>query len=1043
MFSFDHAVKARQVGDWQNPEIFAVNIETPSATFLHFNKQSPDTDKNQLANYKLLNGIWKFNWAENPSKRPEDFYQPDFNTSGWNDIDVPADWQMRGYDYPIYTNIAYPFPKNAPVIPEDFNPVGSYKRKFTLSKEWVAKQVFIHFGGVNSAFYLWINGKQVGYHQGSKTPSEFDITPYVQEGENDMAVQVFRWCDGSYLEDQDFWRLSGIERDVVLFATEKTRLENVIATASLEKTNYEKGILNVTVSASSHLEEPLKNLRVKVQLIDNGIVINARTGMITNENGIMSLELLSENLNIEPWSAETPRLYDLQVILSDVKGNQLDATNIKVGFRTSEIKNGQLLINGKPVLLKGVNRHEHDPVNGHVVTRKTMLADIQDFKKYNINAVRTSHYPNDPLWYELCDQYGIYVFDEANIESHGYGYENGETLAQNPMFAAQHMDRIQRMVRRDINHPSIICWSLGNEAGNGDNFLKPYLWLKNFDPSRPVHYERSGRPQNTVNNPRTTDVISWMYEQIPFIEKNHLSLDANRPDEEKRPFIWCEYSHAMGNSNGNFADNWEWVRSTRQAQGGFIWDWMDQGLQMQTEDGEIYYGYGGDFEPEGTYNDNNFCANGLIASDRTPHPGVWEVKKAYQSIRFKQINAQKYEVFNENFFTDTKGLKFRYTLTEDGNPVLEQNLTFAPLAPQEKVEFSIPFDYNFKSEKEYFINFSVANSEEKPMIPVGYVVAEDQFLLQSADQKTAEAKPVGKLKVKKNKKAGEYFISGENFSYQFTKSGYGLQSIVWNETEMLKESVEMSFWRAPVDNDYGAWQVEVTKEDETYFAFRDAGKEYQLLNVTTDSDKSSFIISYSFFHPILNANNTITYRVKSDGTLEIRTKLIPFDSADLKYLPRYGVRMAVDEKYSNVEYYGRGPFENYCDRNTAAHVGRYRTTVDEFYVPYIRPQENGYRTDVRTVMFTQSNQSGIVFQADSLLSFSAHRNPIEDFDPGNTKKQTHSTDIRPKENIWLHIDSRQVGVGGDNSWTKDGLANPEYRIRPVDYEFGFSIKPVK
>ncbi|MEL6560439.1 MAG: glycoside hydrolase family 2 TIM barrel-domain containing protein, partial [Bacteroidota bacterium] len=679
----------------------------------------------------------------------------------------------------------------------------------------------------------------------------------------------------------------------------------------------------------------------------------------------------------------------------------------------------------------------------HVVTRASMLADIQDFKKYNINAVRTTHYPNDPLWYELCDQYGIYVVNEANIESHGYGYENGVTLAQNPIFAAQHMDRIQRMARRDINHPSIIYWSLGNEAGNGENFLKPYQWLKAYDPSRPVHYERSGRPDRESFKPRTTDIISWMYEQIPQIEKRHLDEDADRRAEEKRPFIWCEYSHAMGNSNGNFADYWKWVRSTRQAQGGFIWDWMDQGLQLKTDDGEIYYGYGGDFEPEGTYNDNNFCANGVIAADRTPHPGIWEVKKAYQPVRFKQLNTETYEVFNEYFFITTAGLSFSYVLIEDGNPVQEQKLEIDVIQPHEGVQLNIPFDYDFKSDREYFINFSVANEIEKPMMPVGHVIAEDQFLVKAVEKVMVPPIATARLKVKKNKKTGEFLVSGSNFSYQFSKEGYGLQSIVWDESEILKEPVAMSFWRAPVDNDYGAWNVAVNKSDESYFAFRDAGKKYTLQEVSSETEKTSFEISYTFDHPILQAINKITYRVEGDGTLKIQTKLEPSSESQLKYLPRYGVRLAIDRQYLNVEYYGRGPFENYSDRNTAANIGRYRAKVGDFYVPYIRPQENGYRTDVRSVNFLGSGSSGVGFEADSLMSFSAHRNPMEDFDPGNMKKQTHSIDIKPKEYIWLHIDSRQVGVGGDNSWTKEGLANPEYRIKESDYEFSFCMKPIR
>ncbi|MGB3467256.1 MAG: glycoside hydrolase family 2 TIM barrel-domain containing protein, partial [Cyclobacteriaceae bacterium] len=589
---------AQSLPDWENPEVFAINVEPPKTTFIHYHNTSLNKSSDELANYRSLNGTWKFNWAKNPSRRPQDFYRIDFNTTQWNDIDVPSDWQMRDYGYPIYTNIRYPFPKDAPNIPDDFNPVGSYKRKFSIPADWKKGETFIHFGGVNSAFYLWINGRKVGYHEGSKTPTEFNITEYINQGENDIAVAVYRWCDGSYLEDQDFWRVSGIERDVVLYHTGRTRLENIKVNATLDQVSYATGNLNIDIFVQTDGQQTPNKLKAVIQLMDGNQKVTEGEAYTGKALGKTRISFADQNLSITPWSAENPKLYELRVTLTDSKGNQLDATKLKIGFRTSEIRNGQLLINGKPILLKGVNRHEHDPVNGHVVTRESMLADIRDFKKYNINAVRTSHYPNDPVWYELCDEYGIYVIDEANIESHGYGYKNGETLAQNPLFVSQHMDRIQRMANRDYNHPSIIIWSMGNEAGNGENFLKPYQWLKSFDPSRPVHYERSGRNQRESFQPRTTDIISWMYEQIPSIEDKYLAMETEKAEGDKRPFIWCEYSHAMGNSNGNFADNWQWVRANRQVQGGFIWDWMDQGLQMKTTDGKIYYGYGGDFEPD-------------------------------------------------------------------------------------------------------------------------------------------------------------------------------------------------------------------------------------------------------------------------------------------------------------------------------------------------------------------------------------------------------------------------------------------------------------
>ena len=747
--------------EWEDPAVFSINAKKAHATFFHYNSESLSLDREDLPHYISLNGKWRFNWAKSPNDRPKYFFETGYDVSGWDEIDVPSDWQMRGYGYPIYTNVKYPFPKNAPYIPHDNNPVGSYKRSFDIPEDWNSKQVFIHFGGVNSAFYLWVNGQKVGYSEGSKTPAEFDITKYVKEGENTVSVEVYRWCDGSYLEDQDFWRLSGIERDVILFATEKVRLENVQVNASLERETYRRGLLSLDVSIEDPEIKERKDLRVFIQLLDDGEALLSKSKAFGQDD---SLQINVEELLVEPWSAETPKLYDLLISLEDAGGKQWDATRLRVGFRTSEIKNGQLLINGKPVLLKGVNRHEHDPVDGHVVTRESMLSDIRDFKKYNINAVRTSHYPNDPRWYELCDQYGIYVVDEANIESHGYGYKNGETLAQNPIFADQHMDRIQRMVKRDINHPSIIYWSLGNEAGNGINFLKPYHWLKAFDPSRPIHYERSGRPNKKHYQERNTDIIGWMYQQIPKIEKNHLSMEPDKSPEERRPFIWCEYSHAMGNSNGNFADNWKWVRATPQAQGGFIWDWMDQGLQMQTPDGTSYYGYGGDFEPEGVYHDGNFCANGIIGSDRTPHPAIWEIKKVYQSILFSQVGENTFEVFNEHFFINTSNFSFSYHLLEDGRVVEEDSLQLGPTAPQEKKQFVLDVKHKLKEDKEYFVNFNVRLKASQPLLKSGHLLASDQFLFRKKGKVEQPSVTTLNFKLKRNRKEGKYLVTGKNFS---------------------------------------------------------------------------------------------------------------------------------------------------------------------------------------------------------------------------------------------------------------------------------------
>lgn len=1030
---------AQELPDWENPSVFSRNTETPRTSFYHYNGQSFETPSLDLKNYVQLNGTWKFNWTASPDTRPTDFFKENYDVSKWADIDVPSDWQMRGYDYPIYTNIEYPFPKNAPYIPHSYNPVGSYKRTFEINSTWAEKQVFLHFGGVNSAFYVWVNGQLVGYSEDSKTPAEFDITEFIRVGTNDISVEVYRWCDGSYLEDQDFWRMSGIERDVILFATEKIRLENVIALGTLDKETYQKGSLGIEVAVKSHGEKRPVKLLANVRLVDgSNQLVNLVSGF--ELTGTQVLKLSADELKITPWSAEHPKLYDLHITLTDEQGKQWDATRIKVGFRTSEIKNGQLLVNGQPILFKGVNRHEHDPVNGHVVTRESMIADIQDFKKYNINAVRTAHYPNDPLWYDLCDEYGIYVVDEANIESHGYGYEDGVTLAQDPRFEAMHMDRIQRMVRRDINHPSIVYWSLGNEAGDGPNFLKPYEWIKQYDPSRPIHHERSGRPDKSKFKERTTDIIGWMYAQIPEVEKNHFGYEKDTPADQKRPFIWCEYSHAMSNSNGNFADNWKWIRSHPQAQGGFIWDWMDQGILMKAPDGTSFFGYGGDFEPKGTYNDGNFCANGIIGADRAPHPGALEVKKAYQSILFSQIDQQTFEIYNENFFISTVGLVFSAKLLENGREVESQTVEIAPIDPQKRQRISLTWTYPMTETDEYHVNLYATLAKEAPLLPAGYEMASEQFQLQTRQQVQVAGQALDKLKIKENKKSGTFTVTAGVMTYTFGKQGYGLSSIQMKGAEVLKEPLEMSFWRAPVDNDFGAWNPAKRPADSVYFNWRKAAKVYQSVKMTTTKTDEAIAFIYEFYHPVIKSKNTIIYTVDLFGNLSIDTKLTPEKPSELKYMPRYGMRLVLDSSFSTVEYFGRGPFENYNDRNTAAHVGRYESKVADFYVPYIRPQENGYRTDVRELVLANAVNEQISIIADELLSFSAHHFPLEDLDPGNAKTQTHTIDVKPKGKTWLHIDYMQMGVGGDDSWSKNGLANEEYRIKPENCAFGFTLQ---
>lgn len=1028
---------AQEKENWENPEVIRVNTEETHSTFTHYNSDDFSKEFNTLDNYKLLNGTWKFNWVPKPADRPVDFYKQSYDVSNWKEIDVPSDWQMRGYGYPIYTNIIYPFKMDAPNIPHHNNPVGSYKRTFMVDAQWMEQNVFLHFAGVNSAFYVWVNGEKVGYAQGSKTAIEFDISTYVKEGENDIAVEVYRWCDGSYLEDQDFWRVSGIERDVYLFTTPKTFVRDVKIDANLEKQNYEKGLLSYRFDIENDIAKKVKGISVDVEVVDkNGITLFSKTHQTDlGKSSNTTIELKNQEVGkVMTWSAETPNLYDLKVVMKDKKGNILDATKQRIGFRSTEIKMGQLLVNGKPILIKGVNRHEHDPENGHVVTRELMKQDIIDLKKYNINAVRTSHYPNDPYFYELCDEYGIYVCDEANIESHGYGYKNGETLAQAEMFKEQHLDRVQRMIKRDYNHPSIIYWSLGNEAGNGQNFRNAYDWSHDFDANRPVHYERSEVLKG--DDLKTTDITSWMYALTEEVDKNYLSKQNKLPVAEQRPFIWCEYSHAMGNSNGNFKDNWDWVREHRNVQGGFIWDWQDQGLAAKTEDGTVFYKYGGDYEPDSIHTDKNFCANGIIGSDRTPHPAIQEIKHVYQNIHITALEEGTFEIYNEQFFKDLSKTKIKWELLENGKVVKSAVLTNVNVAPQTKKVQKIDFEYQKAADKEYFVNFYVLNDGFEGLLESDYIIAANQILIQESE-KAVQKQKEEILSLKEDKKSKEIIISNEQFSIVFDQNEIGLASIIFNEEELLKERPKMNFWRPMTDNDYGAWKA---NKDKFYFAFKDAASKGEIIASKQEKVGNAYQVTYVVAFETLKATNEIVYTVNANGALDVTSKLIPEDPKALQFLPRYGITLAIDNQYNNVTYYGRGPEENYVDRNTGSFVGLYTTKANEMHTPYIRPQENGYRTDVRFVKWTNANGEGLEVNASEKISFSSLRNPQEDFDGGNWKKQKHTTDIQPKEFVYINLDYKQTGVAGDNSWSKKGgIAKKKYRLDPSKCELSFTL----
>jgi beta-galactosidase len=1025
--------------EWEDLSVYSINTESAHATLRVYEVENEvfKTDFEDSKLYQSLNGTWDFKLSKNIDQVEDGFYKDSFDRSDWSTIPVPANWQFHTDDFPLYTNIIYPYEINPPYMPADYNPIGCYFRTFEVEEPLKDKQIFMHFGAVNSAFYIWINGEKVGYSEGSKTPAEFDVTNYLKEGENSVALQVIRWSDGTYLEDQDFWRLSGIERDVYLYAQPKVAMRDFFAKPSLDN-NYTNGILELDVELKNYLNSS-QNGKIKVNLYDAGKkVLEKEINFEIGSNEQTTLRLKESLANPKKWTAEYPNLYTLTLTASDDKDNETHSLVQNIGFRNVELKGGQLLVNGQPILFKGVNRHDHDETKGHVISKELMLQDITIMKQNNINAVRTCHYPNDPYWYELCDKYGIYVMDEANIESHGFGYKMDETPANNPAYEGMHLDRIERMVRRDKNHPSIIVWSMGNEAGDGVNFVKGYNWAKTYDNTRPVFYERTiDRPDLKGGFEPHTDLIGWMYYQVPKIKKDYLG---KFPD---RPFVWAEYAHAMGNSTGNFQDLWDFVFEHDQIQGGFIWDFVDQGLAEYTADGQKYWAFGGDYAPERYHNDGNFCLNGIVNSDRTYHPAMAEVKKVYQNARFfwKDKTAMQIEISNDFFFTDLDQYDFSFFILENGQTIEKGPLELS-LAPQNKDIFSIPLTSSLDTEnKEYQLNIIGKQKSDKDLIPKGHIIFAEQLVINTLDKKQLLSASSDKLKLKQDNK--QIRLSNDNTEFVFDKTTGRWNSYKIAGKELIEKAPYLNFWRASTDNDYG------NKLPKRADAWRIASKDQQLKEITVEKlDKSSYRIKANFDLPSVGSSYTSIYTVTGCGEVKVDNHFSY--GGDLKgiEIPRVGMNFGIDKSLSQVQWYGRGMHENYIDRKSRAFLGVYKTQVEDLYFAYARPQENGYRTDNRWIKFTDDQGNGIEVLGLPTVSFSAHYNTIDDFDTGTGKPtkeykrpHRHMKDIKPRDFISLNIDYKQTGVGGDNSW--GAKTWKKYQIAPTDYSYSFIIKPIK
>ncbi|MFA9392888.1 MAG: glycoside hydrolase family 2 TIM barrel-domain containing protein [Prolixibacteraceae bacterium] len=1019
--------------DWENPEMIQQNREKAHSTFMTFSSNEKamenDIETNEFA--KKLNGIWKFNYVGRSSERPLDFYKTDYDVIGWDEIPVPGNWELYGYGFPNYTNIAYPFKKNQPYIADEYSPVGSYVYQFNVPEFWKDREIYIEFGSVKSSFYIWINGQKVGYSQDSKLPSEFNITSYIHTGDNKLAVQVFQFSDGSYLEDQDFWRISGIQRDVILSARAKTHIRDFFVKALLDQ-NYKNGMLDLDVELLNTSKKSNKNLSVGYQLLNaDGEVIKTGSQSFDIKKGSSGTVNFNANIpDVKKWSAEEPNLYQLTIGLMDEYNQIIEATAIPIGFRTTEIKGGQLLVNGQPVLLKGVNRHEHDARFGHVISEEMMIKDIMLMKQFNVNAVRTCHYPNDPRWYALCDQYGLYLYDEANIESHDYGYAPEHTLANKPEWLNAHVARVSNMVLRDKNHPSVIVWSMGNEAGTGPNFLAAYKAAHLLDDTRPVQYERA-ESQTDVKE-RHTDIIGHMYRGIDDIKKNWVGTDL------ERPFIWVEYSHAMGNSNGNFQEYWDLIESERQIQGGFIWDWVDQGLVKTDEKGREFYGYGGHFEPNGVHNDGNFCLNGLVDSERHPHPGLYEVKKTYQNIGFKDagISEGKITIVNKNFFVGFDSYLLRWEILENGTIIKTGVESQLNIAPQTERTIALNFKgFVPKNNKEYFLNVYAVNANETALIPFGHVMASEQLSLTGKFSVPAANHLTSPLKLDENTQT--IFISGNDFMIHFSKTNGALSSYVLNGQQLITSALLPDFWRAPTDNDYGNRMPVRCK------VWKEAVDNATVQSINYQSVSADKIqISVKLELPSVLGSIDLGYTVWGDGSIDIAYNFEALKEK-LPEIPRIGMRMQLPKEFNNLSYYGRGPLENYSDRKFASFVGKYDSKVADQFYNYTRPQENGHKTDTRWLQLTNQVGMGLVFTAtDAPVEFNALRYSTEELDEGESKTNRRSTDVEQGNFVELHIDHAMMGLGGDNSWGARPH-QPYMLYAGKKYQYSFSIQPLR
>jgi len=1030
--------------EWNNnPEIFQLNRMDAHATLMPYRTVNEALKGERVSSdyYHSLNGNWKFAFFENPEVRNQDFFKKEFDASEWDEIKVPSHWQLQGYDYPQYTNVRYPWEGKEdikpPFAPTNYNPVGQYIQTFTISEDWKNQPVYISFQGVESAFYVWVNGEFVGYSEDTFTPAEFDLTPYLIDGDNKIAVEVYRWCDASWLEDQDFWRMSGIFRDVYLYSTPSVHINDFFVITELDQ-DYRDSELKIKAEIKNVFEQPVSGHVVEAMLYDQELnpVLedHVQIKVDMDSQSLTSVSASTYINNPYKWSAESPYLYTLVLVLKDESGNIVEAESCKVGFRKFEIKDGLMKINGKRIVFKGVNRHEFASDKGRAVSYEDMLNDILLMKQHNINAVRTSHYPNNPIWYELCDQYGLYVIDETNLETHGtwkYGQKDeGDTVPGSKVeWLDNVLDRCNSMFQRDKNHPSIIIWSLGNESFGGDNFLKMHDFFKANDPTRIVHYEGIFHYRKSE---AASDIESTMYVNPDGVEKYALNAEKT---ENPKPYILCEYSHAMGNSCGNLYKYTDLFEKYPILQGGFIWDWKDQALETETEDGEPYLAYGGDFGE--TPHDGNFSGDGLIFADGSISPKLIEVKKCYQNVRFSvnKLEDGQVDVTNNYLFTNLQDFNLVWQLAENG-VLIQKGISEVEIEPC--TTKTIRLDYSLpevcKKDAEYILTISLQLKNNTLWGSQGHEVAFEQFVIPTLNTKTETTPASLPNKTEVSQDENYVNIIGEGFTVGFNKKNGELEFYQFNGVNLLESQLGLNFWRAMTDNDRG------NRLPARSSVWREAGINKVLTAfIVEEKDISTTIITTTYNLPTTMSTCEIVYTIAGDGEINVDYKLCP--GSDLPEIPEVGMIAILDGSFDTITWYGKGPYESYWDKEKGAKIGLYSGKVKDQYVPYLKPQECGNKVGVRWAML--SNQQGVGIKISGSPTIELNALP---YTPFELEEHDHGYKLPESNKTVVRINYKQMGVGGDDSWGQK--THPEFTLfanQPYSYSFklkGMSVKDI-